>query len=68
MPVATAGARPCAASQPSTCEVVVGEHRAAHRRDEDGPLADAQLVDGLREQLVDDAVAAARAVVVGPVH
>ena len=44
-------------------EVVVGQHRAAHRRDADGALADAQLVDHLGHQAVDDAVDAARAVV-----
>ena len=43
-------------------EEVVGEHRAADRRDADRALAHAQLVDHLADQPVDDAVRAARAV------
>ena len=44
-------------------EVVVGQHRAAHRGDADGPLPHAQLVEHLGDQAVDDAVGAAGAVV-----
>ena len=44
-------------------EVVVGEDGAADRADEDGPVLDCEGVDGLGQQLVDDAVAAAGAVV-----
>ncbi len=49
-------------------EVVVREHGASHGRHEDGRFADAQLVDALGEQLVDDPVAASGAVVVGDVR
>jgi hypothetical protein len=44
-------------------EVVVGEHGATDGRDSDGALDDAQLVNRFRDQAVDDAVHAARAVV-----
>ena len=43
-------------------KVVVGKHRAAHRRDADGVLADAQLVDHLGDQAMRHAVRAAGAV------
>ena len=44
-------------------EVVVREDRAADGADQNGAVLDAELVDGLGQQLVDDAVAAAGAVV-----
>ena len=44
-------------------EVVVRHHGAADRRDADGLALDAELVDRLRDETVDDAVRAARAVV-----
>ncbi len=44
-------------------EVVVEEDGAADRRDGDGPVLDAELVDRLGEVLVREAVPAARAVV-----
>ena len=44
-------------------EVVVRKHRAADRAHQDGPVLDAQFVDRPRDQLVRDAVPAARAVV-----
>ena len=44
-------------------EVVVGEDRAADRADQHRAVLHAELVDGLGQQLVDDAVAAAGAVV-----
>ena len=44
-------------------EVVIRKHRAADRADENGAVLDAELVDGARQHLVDDAVAAAGAIV-----
>src|SRR5205085_2235013 len=44
-------------------EVVVAEDGAADGADEDGPVLDAGGVDSFGEELVDDAVAAAGAVV-----
>ena len=44
-------------------EVVRGEPGAADRRDADGPALDAQLVDALGDEAVDDAVRTAGAVV-----
>ncbi len=64
-PMATAGARPWAAWRVAHVEVVVQEHGAADRRDGDRAVLDAQLLDGLGEELVGEAVAAARAVVGG---
>jgi hypothetical protein len=46
-------------------EVVVHEHRAADGRHGDGAVLDAELVDGLGEVLVDQAVTAPGAVVGG---
>src|SRR5665647_1971087 len=44
-------------------EIPVGEHRAPDRRDEDGPVLQAEFVNRLCDHAVDDAVAAAGAVV-----
>ena len=44
-------------------EIVVGQHRAAHRGDADRALADAQFVHHLGDDPVGDAVRAPRAVV-----
>lgn len=46
-------------------EIVVSEHRAAHRTDEYGALANAEVIDGLGDELVNDAVPAAGTVVRG---
>ena len=46
-------------------QVVVGEHRAADGADEQGPAADAQLLEHLGQEPVDDAVPAAGAVAGG---
>ena len=43
-------------------EIIKGEHRAAHRAHKDGPLLQAELLDDLGDVAVDDAVAAAGAV------
>ena len=44
-------------------EVVIREHRATHRADEDGAILQTQVFDGLRDQLVRHSVAAAGTVV-----
>ena len=44
-------------------EVVVRKYGAAHRADEDGPVLDAELIDGPRQHLVDRPVAASGAIV-----
>ena len=44
-------------------EIVIGEDRAADGADEDGSVLQAEVVDGFRDQLVGDAVAAAGTVV-----
>ena len=44
-------------------EIVVGEHRAADRADEDGVILDAQFLQGFANQFVSDAMSAARAIV-----
>ena len=55
-------------------EVLVGEHRASHRRDADGAVEQAEFIEHLGRQAMDDAMRAAGAVVrrrvseaVGPV-
>ena len=63
MPVAAAGARPCATCTLPTVEVVVSEHRAADWAHENGPVLQSQVFERLGNQLVDYAMAAARAVV-----
>ncbi len=44
-------------------EIIIREHRTSHWTHQDGAVLNAQFVDGLRDQLVRDAVAAAGAVV-----
>ena len=44
-------------------EIVVGEDGAADRADEDGFVLQAEVGEGFRDQLVDDAVSTARTVV-----
>ena len=44
-------------------EIMIHQHRAADRRDQDRPFADAQLVNRFSDQPVDQAVGAARAIV-----
>ena len=61
--VAHAGRAPVRGLHVADVEVVVGKHRAADRADEDGAILQAQFFDRFGDQLVRDAVAAARAVV-----
>ena len=49
-------------------QVVVRKDGAPHGRHQDGGLPDAQLVNALREELVNDSVAAPGTVVVGDVR
>ena len=48
-------------------EVVVGQHRAPHRRHADGPFADPELIEHLGDEAVDRPVGAAGTVVGGDV-
>ena len=61
-PMATAGARPCGGLRVADVEVVVHEHRATDRRDQDRAVLDAELVDGFGQVLLRQAVPAPGAV------
>ena len=57
--VATAAARPCRL-HPIDIDVVVRQHRAAHRRNADRVVLDLHFVDHFGDQFVDRSVAAPR--------